>query len=213
MNLGNGRLKGFGPQPGTANLEERFVFDRRDRLTTYQGAGAAYDYHADGMLSSASTGADTLRFYYDAGKDAGVSNIHQPGADLWSAYLHGVRYLSDGSEEILLAPRKDTAGTYHPEAGTLQTYGYDAFGSQSDAATQSDYDLRDNPFQYAGQYRDPVLPAGALVSPGPAGLFVPRPAPQPQLLRLRRRQPVHAHRSRRHELQALVAQTYQQGGM
>ncbi len=158
VNLGNGRLVGYGPQPGTANLEERFAFDRRDRLTAYQGpgAGAAYDYHADGMLASASTVEDTLRFYYNAGKDAGVTNIHQPGADLWSAYLGGARFLSDGTEEILLKPRKDTAGTYDPEADTLQAYVYDAFGSQADAETQSDYDLVDNPFQYAGEWRDPV---------------------------------------------------------
>ncbi len=106
--------------------------------------------------ASTGSGADMLRFYHHAGKDAGVTNIHQPGADLWSAYLGGARYLSDGTEEILLAPRKDTAASYDPEAGTLQTYVYDAFGSQQDAEVQSSYDLRDNPFQYAGEYRDPV---------------------------------------------------------
>jgi RHS repeat-associated protein len=48
------------------------------------------------------------------------------------------------------------ACTYDAEAKTLQAYSYDMFGAQPERPLQSTYDLHDNPFQYGGEYRDPM---------------------------------------------------------
>jgi RHS repeat-associated protein len=156
--VGNGRLAAIGPAPGVANAAARFQFDARDRLLSYSGDAATetYDYHADRALASSTVNGDSLDFYQDGATNARITNIHDEGAGLWDAYVGGGRYLSDGREQILLNPRKDMACTYDPSGQTLQSYVYDAFGSQPKAQTQSSYDLGQNPFQYAGEYRDPV---------------------------------------------------------
>jgi RHS repeat-associated protein len=158
VQLGNGTLDEYGPNPGMANAKASFTFDARDRLVGYSGTGQteSYQYYAGGMLASSSAGGDALQFYLDANENPGVTNIHQSGTGLWSAYLGGVRYLSDGSQQVLLSPRKDTACTYAPGQEKLQSYAYDAFGAQSAATQPGRYDLHDNPFQYTGQYRDPL---------------------------------------------------------
>jgi RHS repeat-associated protein len=152
---GDGNLVGIGPSPGAAQFE----FDARDRLVTYHGDSGdeTYTYLPDGSMASSSAGGDDLRFYYDYSANAQVTNIHQAGPDLWSAHLPGVRFLSDGGQQVLVQPRKDMTCTYDAQAQTLQSYVYDdAFGAQSHADRRSTYDLRDNPFQYAGEYRDPI---------------------------------------------------------
>ncbi len=151
---GNGNLLAIGPKPGSGS--SLFAFDRRDRLTSFSGAdkSSAYGYHADGLMAS-STAADDSGFgFYYAGSD--MANLHQTDTDQWSAQLGQVRYLDDGSEEVLLTPRKDVAATYDPSSNTLQSYDYDSFGAEADAPLSSSYDLKDNPHRYAGEYRDPL---------------------------------------------------------
>jgi RHS repeat-associated protein len=159
VSAGDGRLVGFGPSPGTGNLTSRFEWDPRDRLLDYSGnAGPeTYDYNANGKLMSSSAGGDDLRFYFDAAKSPVVTNIHQSSTDLTSAYLDNARFLSDGTEQILLQPRKDMACRYDAVNQTLQSYTYDAFGVPPDKdKPRGTYDLRDNPFRYSGEYRDPL---------------------------------------------------------
>ncbi len=151
---GNGNLLAIGPKPGSGS--SLFVFDRRDRLTGFSGAdkSAAYGYHSDGLMaSSAAADNSGFGFYYSG---SSMSNLHQTDTDQWSARLGPVRYLDDGTEEVLLAPRKDVAATYDPSANTVSSYEYDAFGAESDAPLSSSYDLKDNPHRYAGEYRDPL---------------------------------------------------------
>ncbi len=151
---GNGNLLAIGPKPGSGS--SLFAFDNRDRLTSFSGAdkSSAYGYHADGLMAS-STAADDSGFgFYYAGSD--MANLHQTDTDQWSAQLGQVRYLDDGSEEVLLTPRKDVAATYDPSSNTLQSYDYDSFGAEADAPLSSSYDLKDNPHRYAGEYRDPL---------------------------------------------------------
>ncbi len=151
---GNGNLLAIGPKPGTGS--SLFAFDRRDRLTGFSGAdkSAAYGYHADGLMAS-STAADDSGFgFYYAGSD--MSNLHQTDTGQWSARLGAVRYLDDGSEEVLLTPRKDVAATYDPSSNTVSSYDYDSFGAEEGAPLSSSYDLKDNPHRYAGEYRDPL---------------------------------------------------------
>jgi RHS repeat-associated protein len=158
VSIGNGRLLGWGPKPGIANLTDRFEFDRRDRLLSYSGGAASetYDYHAGGMMASSSAQGDALRFYYDTSANPQATNLHQEQTDLWSGYLGGVRYLNDGSEQVLLQPRKDTTGTYDAGKGTVRSYAYDAYGVQATNPPSGTYDLQNNPFQYAGEYRSPM---------------------------------------------------------
>ncbi len=151
---GNGNLLAIGPKPGTGS--SLFAFDNRDRLTGFSGAdkSAAYGYHADGLMaSSAAADNSGFGFYYSG---SSMANLHQTDTDQWSARLGPVRYLDDGSEEVLLTPRKDVAATYDPSSNTVASYDYDSFGAEEGAPLSSSYDLKDNPHRYAGAYRDPL---------------------------------------------------------
>jgi len=154
--LGDGRLVGIGSSPGGAAASETFAFDPRDRLLSYSSAGGThrYDYNAAGVLSSSSNpNGDTLRFYTNAAAHPQVTNTYDPASDLWSTWLGGNRILSDGTERVVLQPRKDAVCSYDPLAESLVAYPYDAFGATSDG-NAVDSSVRDNPFRYAGEYRD-----------------------------------------------------------
>jgi RHS repeat-associated protein len=156
VSAANGRLVGFGSSPD--DLTTTFQFDVRDRLKSFSGGAQSetYDYHANGTMASSSTAGDALQFYYDKSKNAQCTNIYQTGQSLWSGYLGHVRYLNDGSEQALMKPRKDMAMSYDASQQTVAPYTYDAYGSQPNATPQTGYDLHQNPFQYAGEYRDPL---------------------------------------------------------
>jgi RHS repeat-associated protein len=159
VTVGDGRLLGRGPTPGAQNATDFFTFDRRDRLTAYQGTSGreTYGYDADGMMSSASSGTDGFDFFYDRQSNPQVTNVRQADSGLLSGYLDHVRYLDDGTEQVLLKPRKDMACSYDARAETLQSYPYDAYGATPDGApSDGGFDLHDNPFRYAGEYRDPL---------------------------------------------------------
>ena len=153
VGAGDGNLVALGATPGAA--ESQLRFDRYDRLSGYSAAAVDVDYayYADGTLASSSTGGDALRFYYGSGSRPPMTNIRQ--ADLWSAHLGPVRHLSDGTEQVLFLHRKDTLGSYDPAEKSLTPYRYDAYGKRaSSAEVAHSYDIRDNPWQYAGEYRD-----------------------------------------------------------
>jgi len=153
--VGNGTLVSIGDAPGAA---PQFQFDARQRLVGYTNGSVAesFDYRANGTLASSADGGDARQFYFDNSRYAEITNIHESGQDLWSAYLDRARYLSDGTEQVLLKPRKDVACRYDAHGQTLQSYAYDAYGAQSKVSPQSSYDLHDNPMQYDGEYRDPL---------------------------------------------------------
>lgn len=158
LSQGNGNLASIGAQPGGV---PQFTFDERDRLSSYQAAQSdpaqSYDYSAENLLRQTALGSDALKFYY-AGASGRVINQNQSATGLMSGRLAAGRYLSDGTEQVLVLPRKDTAGLYSPSAKTLEPYAYDPFGAPKEGPTQAGegYDLAKNPFQYAGEYRDPV---------------------------------------------------------
>ncbi len=157
LQLGNGTLVGRGPSPGAAATTERFEFDPRDRLIRYsEGARTqSYQYRASGMLAEASSGGDSVQLYFDKAENATLRNAHYPSNNRWSGFLERVRYLDDGTEQVLLAPRKDTASMYTPGEEQLQSYQYDSFGAQETDTLPGEYDPEENPFQYSGEYRDP----------------------------------------------------------
>ena len=155
----NGNLAAAGDSPSSSTTVYRF--DRRDRLVGYAAGAQAltYTYHPDGTMAS-STSADGagLSFYYDGGRLPRMLNMRQPSDGLWSAHLGPVRHVSDGSGQILIAPRKDTAGGFDADAQTLTPFRYDAFGAEAATtmAAATSYDLHDNPFRYAGEYTDAI---------------------------------------------------------
>jgi len=106
--VGNGTLAAVGPVPG---LPAQYEYDVRQRLVGYTDGNLieSIDYHANGDLRSTEAGGDARRFYFDRSENAEIMNIHQSGQDLWSGMLDHVRYLSDGTEQVLLQPRKDMA--------------------------------------------------------------------------------------------------------
>jgi len=156
---GNGTLAGSGPTTAPQGWSESFAFDARDRLIQYTGdtIGEGYDYHAGGMISSSTTAQDQLRFYYETSEHGQACNLHAARRDTWSAYLDRARYLDDGTEQMMMIPRKDVAGIYRPAEDHLDSYAYsDAYGALTSAFVSATYDLNDNPFRYTGEYRDPV---------------------------------------------------------
>lgn len=165
VSAGDGNLVGIGDAAG---IVDQFGYDVRDRLTACSRPGrpaASYDYDAVSLLATATfASGDGLDFYFDTGATPRMINIVHPATAAAASVLGPVRYLSDGSEQILLAPRKDTAGVYDAGEESLSPYAYAPYGSGSSdplAATTDTaaYDLSPNPFQYAGEYRDPACDA------------------------------------------------------
>ncbi|MEM1079899.1 MAG: RHS repeat-associated core domain-containing protein, partial [Pseudomonadota bacterium] len=110
------------------------------------------------MLSRAEFGGDTLSFYYDGGAVRRVVTQKQGKDGRTSGRMGPGRYLSDGTEQVLMAPRKDTSALYHPGSDALTAYAYTPYGDTpaGSPAPDTEYDLAENPFQFAGEYRDPV---------------------------------------------------------
>ncbi|MGH7789692.1 MAG: RHS repeat-associated core domain-containing protein [Candidatus Binatia bacterium] len=161
VSAGDGNLLGIGPSPGTSELTMAFTYDVRDRLTgctPARGPAAAFAYHPASLMASSTLGnRDALQFYYDNTATPLMTNVRQQSSGLTSSFLEATRYLSDGSEQVLLQPRKDTAGVYRTAEETLTPYAYDPYGaplSPAPTAADEEYDLTENPFQYAGEYRD-----------------------------------------------------------
>jgi RHS repeat-associated protein len=169
VTTGDGNLVGIGSSPGTTGLGTQFSYDVRDRLTGCSTAGqssVAYAYHAAGPLASSTLpSGDALQFYYDTGATPLMVNTLQPSTQRTASFLGPVRYLSNGTEQVLLRPRKDTAGVYDAAAQSLSPYQYDPYGSASSGSSSgltpdgASYDLSSNPFQYADEYRDPTCDA------------------------------------------------------
>jgi len=164
VQAGNGNLLGRGATPGVA---DEFAYDVRSRLVECQAAAqpaVAYTYHpASLMASSTLASGDALQFYHGTGAAAPMLNLRQPSNDTTASFLGPAYYLSDGSERVMLTPRKDVAASYDPAAARFTPYAYEPFGSAPTAPAGSalsdggaSYDLGTAPFRYAGEYADPA---------------------------------------------------------
>jgi len=162
---GTGNLIALGPEPGEAAAQRRMRFDERDRMVacTTGGAAATYGYDARSWLAQTTLeSGDQQRLYH--GNAPRVTNQRQTSTGTTASFLGPVRYRSDGREQTLLAPRKDTAATYEASAELLQAHALGSYGAprgandagQGLSPDATRYDLSHNPFQYAGEYRDPV---------------------------------------------------------
>lgn len=165
VSAADGNLIGIGPTPGSSAATQQFGYDVRDRLTTCAPSGqpqVSYTYYPNNLMSSSTlSSGDALQFYYDAAQLPMMSNVSQPSTSLVSSFLGDVRYLSDGTEQVMLTPRKDTVGVYDADAQSLQSYSYDPYGAPADgmSSASDSYDLATNPYQYAGEYLDPICNA------------------------------------------------------
>jgi RHS repeat-associated protein len=166
VRAGNGNLLGSGPRLSAAGLSTQFTYDRRNRLISCR-AGAhptvRYTYHPAGVLSASTLpSGDALRFYYDNSSAAQVTNQRQSTTGMVAGFLGPLRYLDDGTEQVLVTPRKDTAVLYEPAAEAVTPYTYEPYGTPRTAGApptglSSDatrYDLAPNPFLFGGEYWD-----------------------------------------------------------
>jgi RHS repeat-associated protein len=144
-----------------------------------------YAYHAGGLLASAEQGDAAQALYFGAGRHAKVTNRVAAAGGGTTAMLSPLRYVDDGTEQLLLRPRKDVQGVYAPAGDSVSGYDSGPYGAEPGATPASAADLADNPFRFAGEYRDPawggVYLRGRWYNPGLAG-FVSRD-PRPNLNR------------------------------
>lgn len=157
---GDGTLAAVGPQPGGA---EQFGFDARERLTTAPATppldeapagSASYTYHAGGLLASATAAVDKVSFYFGAGEHPNIVNQVDVTDGHESALLAPLRFVDDGSEQVMLRPRKDVQAIFGPVGETVTAYALTPFGAAQDAEV-NEGGISDNPFRFAGEYRDP----------------------------------------------------------
>jgi len=156
----DGNLVAIGPRPGASLGNDTFTYDQRDRLVACAVAGSpgvAHRYHPASLLAASSLGAGAeRRFYYGNGEAPEVANLLQPEDGAAASFLGPVYLLDDGSQQVLLTPRKDSAAVYQPATGAVTPYAYDPYGGEAGVPAADCYDLASNPFRYAGEYRDPI---------------------------------------------------------
>jgi len=167
VHAANSHLAGYGPSPSVATAT--FSYDLRDRLVGCANDAkptVTHGYDASSMLASSTLASgDVQRLYY--GSTPHLSNQRQTSGGQATSYFGPLRYTSDGGEQLLLGPRKDTAALYMPAAELLSTYGYESFGApratpdahEGLTPDGSRFDLAHNPMQYAGEYRDSICEA------------------------------------------------------
>lgn len=166
VSAGDGNLIGLGGTPG---VTAQFAYDARDRLTACDPPGAAaatYAYSPVSLMASSTLDSgDALQFYYDDATHPSVVNSRQLSTGAAASFLGNVRYLSDGSEQVMLRPRKDTVSLYDASTQALAPYAYEPYGAPLAGTTSpssgdvTTYDLAQNPFLYAGEYLDPTCDA------------------------------------------------------
>src|SRR5579862_34204 len=160
VSAANGNLIGYGSTPG-GSYATALQYDQRNRLTaaTVADAGETYSYYAASRMAAATlASSDTLQFYYNTADDQVATNLYQPSTGTWSSYLDQACYLSDGTEQVRLQPRKDVAGQFDPATQGFTAMNYDPYGRSLPGAVPPTtmYDMTQNPFQYAGELKDPV---------------------------------------------------------
>lgn len=159
---GTGTLLGTGPRPGAAYLTTAYTYDPRDRLLSQSGPDTPtvnYTYDAASLLATTSADGETWHYFYDESADPQVTSIVADEAGLTSRELGPLRSLtngSTGSDQLRVQPDKDVAGLYDPASNTFAPYRTDAWGAPESDPGEATLDLTQNPFQYAGEYRDPV---------------------------------------------------------
>jgi len=154
----NGNLLGYGSSTDIAQLSYQFEYDILNRLSHYsdQANSVTYSYHSTWLMATSTLDSgDALRFYYNARSNPQMVSIEHQSSGEIASHFGPLALLSDGSSQILLSPRKDVSGVYQPELESLTSYKQDTYGSNEQNNEPSAYDLQDNAFQYAGEYKDP----------------------------------------------------------
>ena len=164
----NGNLIGMGTTPGDDSVSSwhHDVLDRLVRVTHGQGGKAQYQYHPDELLAASlnadAPSTDGLQHYYDESRYPQVTNLYDRHTGELSSRHKRIRYLPDGTEQMLVRHRKDVDGVYELTGQTMSGYGYDPYGaSLEQELTESPpagplYSVRNNPYRYTHELQDPV---------------------------------------------------------
>ena len=172
----NGNLLGIGVVPRDES-EWSAHYDVLDRLVQAMNQAqqtAVYRYHPDELLAASlnadSPSTDGLQHYYDESHYPQVTNLYDRHTGTLSTRHQRIRYLQDGTEQMLVRHRKDVDGVYDLKGQTMRGYQYDPYGATVEftppaldsTASGPLYSNATNPYQYSNELRDPVSGADYL---------------------------------------------------
>ena len=164
----NGNLIGMGTTPGDDSVSSwhHDVLDRLVRVTHGQRGKALYQYHPDELLAASlnadAPSTDGLQHYYDESRYPQVTNLYDRHTGELSSRHKRIRYLPDGTEQMLVRHRKDVDGVYELTGQTMSGYGYDPYGASLEQELTGSppagplYSVRNNPYRYTHELQDPV---------------------------------------------------------
>ena len=171
----NGNLISMGTVPGDDSLSS-WRYDNLDRLVRATNhpddTAALYEYHPDELLAASlnakAPSSDGLQHYYDQARYPQVANLYDRHTGELSSRHHRIRYLEDGTEQMLVRHRKDVDGVYTLGDQTMSGYAYDPYGASLEPELTGSppagplYSVRNNPYRYSNELRDPVSGADYL---------------------------------------------------
>lgn len=143
-----------------------FTYNEKNQLIGYQdtikGIQAAYAYYPNGLRKSKKIqGNEPIVFYYDFARAANIVNEIQGNQSTGYLIMGNRRFVRELNQEQTSADQvyiQDTKSVIAliDTAGQLQpSYGYDAYGIQSNPKTQVPLlTIENNPFQYSSEYTD-----------------------------------------------------------
>ena len=168
----NGNLIGIGTMEGDDSIQslQHDNLDRLIRVTNPQDMTAAvYEYHPDDLLAASlnadAPSTDGLQHYYDESGYPQVTNLYDRHTGELSSRHHRIRYLADGTEQMLVQHRKDVDGVYNLGQQTMSGYAYDPYGANLEQELMGAppagplYSVRNNPYKYTHELRDPISKA------------------------------------------------------
>lgn len=139
-----------------------YTYNEKNKLIAFQDTHkkitVTYTYYPNEMRSTKQTvGTDDLiQFYYDGAQNPNIINEIQ--ANKSTSYLGGIRFIY---EEGVITPQyfienlKDTIGVLDADNKFEETYQYAPYGQQATSSSSTVLNIKDNPFQYTGEYTDP----------------------------------------------------------
>ena len=144
----------------------RYLYDQANRLVAFTGAHGrttTYTYDGDGLRQNKATGSVTHAFVWNVAQ--GLPFLIQDGATSYVAGPGGQPLEQISPAGRVLFFHKDQLGSTRAltdvHGRVVATYSYDGYGNRVDsfgdsvASTARADERIFNPFQYAGEYRDP----------------------------------------------------------
>ena len=169
---GNGNLIGIGTMEGDDSIQS-LAYDNLDRLVRVtkhpndpDATAAVYEYYPDELLAASLNAnnpfGDGLQHYYDQSRYPQITNLYDRHTGELSSRHRQIRYLEDGTEQMLVRHRKDVDGVYNLTGQTMSGYAYDPYGASLEQELTGTpparplYSVRDNPYKYTHEFEDAV---------------------------------------------------------